>query len=232
MRYKKALSLVLTLILIFFSTVPFLNTYALPNTPDSTLVPGKFSNVTYKVKSGVKTMPGTLSYSTRLMELPDLLGKNSNIQSLNTYNQNIGTTLPGTINLPGVGSVTPPDGTTQPTVDIDTSQLTIKDLKYPIGSSYMILNNDVAAFQPKAGEIYLDNTKKTALKVIGSPVFDKASGKKVVPISKTAFNDVFENYKIPEQKIQVNKANVSYVAPTAADEDGASYINIKKCNLV
>jgi hypothetical protein len=162
------------------------------------------------------------------MELPDLLGKNSNIQSLNTHNQNIGTALPGTIKLPGVGSISPPSGTAQTTLDIDTSHLNIKDLKYPIGSSYMVLNNDVAAFQPKAGEIYLDNTKKTALKVIGSPVFDKASGKKVVPISKTALSDVFENYKIPEQKIQVNKANVSYVAPTAADEDGASYINIQQ----
>lgn len=228
MRYKKALSLVLTLILIFISTVPFLNTYALPNTLGSTLVPGKFSNVTYKVKPGVKTMPGTLNYNTRLMELSDLLGKNSNIQSLNTYNQSIGTPTPGAIKLPGVGSISPQAGTTQPTVDIDTSLLTVKDLKYPIGSSYMVLNNDVAAFQPKAGEIYLDNTKKTALKVIGSPVFDKASGKKVIPISKTAFNDVFENYKIPEQKIQVNKANVSYIAPTAADEDGASYIDIQQ----
>jgi hypothetical protein len=198
-------------------------------TPTPPLKPATFNNISTKLNSKVKTLPSGMTYNMKLMDVPELMGKGLNITvpgSINTTQQIDIKSSSFTPSFPNTGGTL--NNSQKQNPQIDTSTINFKDLKYPIGSNYMIVDKDIVTFTPSPGEIYIDNISKSAVKVLDRPIVDSASGKRVVPVTKPQFNEIFDSYKIPSQTAKLNKANVSYTIPTIADEDGESFIKIEQ----
>lgn len=175
----------------FFLSLIFILTFSNIKQAHASVAPAKLSAIPTFVKTFPR-IPQGLSYKMREMKINELKG--SNLNAIGTVK------LPGSLALPGAQLNTSP------------ASETIKDLnelKYPIGSKYMVIDQNESKFIPMAGEIYIDEDRKTAVKILGNATTD-SSGKKIVPVIQPEFSEIFQSYKIPAQTVKLNEANVSY----------------------
>jgi hypothetical protein len=178
-------------IISFFLSVIFLLTIPSVKQAHASVAPAKLSAIPTFAKTFPR-IPQGLSYKVREMKINELKGLNPN--AIDTVK------LPGPIALPGTQINIPP---------VSESVNDLNELKFPIGSKYMIIDQNDPNFIPKPGEIYIDEYKKIAVKILGSATTD-SSGHKIVPVIQPEFSEIFESYKIPAQTVKLNEANVSY----------------------
>lgn len=224
LKKKLSLTLIVTFILSIVRVQTNVQAVELNIVPAQPLKPATFSGVDAQLSDKLKTLPSSVTYNTKLMDIPELMGKEINIESSSN------TTFEAA--KPSGGLTVKPsrfvNGLSEQKPAIDISKIDAKDLKYPVGANFMVLDKNDSSFTPAPGEIYIDKTSNSAMKVLDTPIFDAKSGKNVIPVVKPQFSEIFKSYKIPEQTVRLNKANVGYVRPTAKDEDGESYIKIEQ----
>lgn len=237
-KHKKILSLVL-IILVLAMVLPInaLGLYISPILPPSfdVGIPGpklpsidpnllnpinnkaaEFTDVEYQFNPGVKTLPSTLLYQLQPMDLPDIIGRDiTEIAAAWDKVMNINN---GEGAQQGSSDIfSPSNNYNNLNLSISQAQeiLNIENLQYPLDSKFMILNNRITSFNPKVGDIYVDSINNTALKVVGETITN-SQGKNVIPIAPPGFDEIFQSYKIPYQELELNEANISYVAPGVA----------------
>lgn len=186
-------------ILSFFLSIVFIFTLTFPNVKQAhaAIAPAKLNAIPTFAKTFPR-IPQGLSYRTRDMKISELKG--ANITSAVNIKSPTSITLPGT------------QASNSPTSE---SINNLNELKFPIGSKYMIIDQNDPKFLPRTGEIYIDENKKNAIKILGSATTD-SSGKKIVPVIQPEFTEIFQSYKIPAQTVKLNQANVSFTRPGVA----------------
>jgi hypothetical protein len=200
---KKVLSLVVSIFIILSIISPAANAYAA--TLQQALKPVQASGITYSMNSAVKEL--AKDFTIKDVDVVE----DEKIQSLEAEAADI---AQGSNSSNAVISNIPKIGSRQ--IELNTGAANIKSVKYPVGSRYMVLDDkNLNKLNPKVGSVYIQQDQKThqytAWKVVGDPV-KEGTGVTKVPFVKPELKELFKSYKIPEQKLQLNEANVSYIA--------------------
>lgn len=180
----------------FLITASFTQSYKVQAAANP-MQPATFDHVSYEFAQNVNRLPQDLSYEMKDAVTPEDIMKAAEKEVSNL-------TAPKSLAVGSGGKLLQPS--------ISKNIEAENALKYPIGSKLMTLKKDIPNFMPKVGDIYFDESGKNSIKVIDN-ITTNENGQKVIPVVKPDFTEVFNNYKIPNQSVILNKANVAYTKP-------------------
>lgn len=201
--FRRIASLCLAAVILLFATCPGMEVNA-----DSNTKPAVFSGITCETQSSVKQLGQDFSIKS--------------IEEIEEAEEPAEEPEAGSITSGGTGPSTSLDtGAERSSVDSSGADLKSSDIKkgdskLPHGSKYMIVNKkNYQKMNPKKGDVFIwedpANHKYSAFKVAGEP--DTGSPDNIkVPFVQPQFGDIFKSYRIPQQKVQLNKSNVNYIA--------------------